>query len=262
MQSSREENEIVAGRFELANARSNGNQHDDSVHLHDEELGTGVWNSNVASRQSTSKRQKVILSAVFLGLVLVAVLLHSSSRNNDSSAPLANDSDTTQVTSTTEIPTTLSSTTPPPKSFTCQGDRINNNARLETNHFVCSANDRYRFGMDETGSLLFADDVINKTAFIFNGTAGDYFMLLQDATFTVSNSSDAVVWEAPCSDNVSLHPECLPVSQDEVYDCPYLHLHNGGTLVLNYISGRDWKARSSLHTHNLGQCKRDNFFCD
>ena len=144
--------------------------------------------------------------------------------------------------------------------YNCQGDRIQNGAKLKTNHFLCDSHNRYRFGMDSGGNLLYADDAFNMTAYLYNGTKGDYFKMLDDGTFTVCNSTGDVVWKEACDDAVSFSKACLP-THHHVYDCPYLHLHSGGTIVLNWINNEgDWKERNILHMYNLHKCQ-DHFFC-
>ena len=158
----------------------------------------------------------------------------------------------------TQSPTTSPAALPAGSAqYICEGDRYQNSVPLETNHFLCDSGNRYRFGMDDTGALIYTDDVAGKTALIYQGAVGDYFELQQDARFTVNNSTN-VKWELQSSEDVSFSAACLPTNQ-RVYDCPYLHLHSDGVIVLNFIAN-GWQVRDVLHIYDLPECN-NQFFC-
>jgi hypothetical protein len=154
------------------------------------------------------------------------------------------------VTSATDSPpdVTVPPTSVPETSHVCKGNRIDSNDTLEENQYICSSNKMFRFGMNKDGSLVYYSKEQNATASIYNGTKGNYFELLNDATWTVQNNS-TVVWEAPCALNVSFTKECVREHKD-TYDCPSLHLHDGGWLNLNYVEGEEFKGENVLHIYD------------
>jgi len=262
--------------YELVNASSTA-----ETEYHEDD---GVWNNTVPAtpmdRPIYCGRNRLQVLAFVIFIVIIIVVASTQGRrgdNNNDGVPVTTESASNQhvaASTTTPSPTaaqTVASTPPPTASptahastereqYTCEGDRIQNGVKLKTGHFLCDSYNRYRFGMDDTGSLLYADDKFNMTVTIYQGKKGNYFELLKDGTFTVNNSSDSVVWQEECSDDVSFSAECLP-TRHYVYDCPYLHLHSGGTIVLNWINSDDeWKERNILHMYNLPQC-HDHFFC-
>jgi len=261
-------------QVELCNARpthENGHR----PHLED-----GVWSVDPAAPRNSPVcgrgRNKIIALVALIIIVIIALSIGAGRQRERNSVPTGVSSNQEGLVSTTQSPnaaqtvsSTSSSTTPAPTTsvpstmqYNCKGERIQNGAKLKTGHYLCAHQSRYRFGMDDTGSLIYADDELNKTANIYNGTKGNYFQLEKDGNFTVYNSTNSVVWQEECSDDVSFYSACLMTHHDQVYDCPYLHLHgHGGTLVLNYVSDDNkWQARNALHVYDLSQCGR-HFFC-
>jgi hypothetical protein len=242
----------------------------EEIELQEEE--DGVWmHMTVApsAGKARRRRRRTIFALILCALVVLIVVFFGGKRKNiDKESSAA----TTEATSSPNVvappPPTAAKTKPSSDASTptlaakynCDGDRFQHGAKLKTNHFLCDHYNRYRFGMDIDGNFVFADDAFNMTSYFYNGTKGDYFELLVDGSFTVFNNSGDVVWKEKCDDDVSFSAECLPTHQ-ETYDCPYLHLHSGGTIVLNWINHEgDWKERNILHMYNLPKC-HDQFFC-
>lgn len=278
--------------YELVNANSSEIGHFQSQQHDDDDDEDGVWRvtdrHHVAAGVRVRPVSKRRLASLFCILVVVIIVFLSfCSRNNENednssttpddtvssnqeqaSATAASDSPTVSPTATTRSSSPTASPTAPPKESTkkeynCKGDRIQNGVQLETNHYICDHYLRYRFGMNESGSLIYADDALHTTVNLYNGTKGDYFELLVDGNFTVYNTNNGdVVWQQECSDDVTFSPECLPTNHD-TYDCPYLHLHSGGTIVLNWISASsgEWKERNILHMYDLNRNCKDHFVC-
>lgn len=249
---------ITPREYELVNATSSAeNERKDPTEQQD-----GVWIGSevrhVRSRyEGHSKFIGLLICVLVVGVVVIAV---SCGGRGEGDHDVPAGESIHQDASTIPPSPSVSPTVHPAIStkYNCQGDRIQNGVKLETNHYICDVYNRYRFGMDESGSLVYADDAFNMTAIIYNGTKGDYFELLQNGSFTVSNSTGITVWQEECENNVSFSAQCLP-THHEVYDCPYLHLHSGGTIVLNWISG-GWKVRNILHMYDFPKC-HDHFFC-
>jgi len=142
------------------------------------------------------------------------------------------------------------------RGYVCIGDRLGNSERLARGTAMCSRHGRYMFGMDRNGSSLvwrdcFAtNDDDNNDRVYYKGNDndhGDYFVMKDDATFVVSNGEEeeegggAVKWRRECKFKVGHSPQCLG---NPMYDCPYLHLHKEGTLVLNWIDeGGRWRSK-------------------
>lgn len=269
----------ISREYELVNAKSSC-EHPAAVVAEDEELYDGVWSvDHVPTTRRLCGRRRRTVGLIACALVVVVILVLFSGGNGGDDDPAAANESSNQSAAVTAAPkpppTPAAETTaihPAPTAtptahesasiqYHCRGDRIQNDVKLPTDQYICDHYKRYRFGLDHTGSLLYADDAFNKTAVIYDGHAGDYFKLLRDGRFTVYNTSDDTVWQQECDDEVSFWPECLPTHHD-VYDCPYLHLHSGGTIVLNWITkDGDWKERNILHMYKLPHC-HDHFFCN
>lgn len=252
--------------YELVNAGSA------DIHVHEEDDGVWMSVTRASSHRAKQRRRRRKLFVLIL-CALVVVIIVSCGTRKKSKTPAATEATSNQDVSSVAAPPTTSAPTlsptaspqttshKPSTDYNCEGDRIQNGVKLKTNHFICDTKYyRYRFGMDANGSLIFADDAFNMTAFLYNGIKGDYFKLWKNGTFTVSNSNGTIVWQKECSDEVSFSPACLP-THHKTYDCPYLHLHGGGTIVMNWINDQDeWKERSILHMFNFPTC-HDHFFC-
>lgn len=253
--------------YELVNAAAA-----DEIELQEEE--DGVWmHMTVAPSKGKAqrrRRRRTLFALILCSMVVLIVVFSGGKRKSvekESSAATAEATSNPNVVAPPP-PTDAPKTKPPSDASTptlaakynCEGDRIQHGEKLKPNCFLCDHDNRYRFGMDSDGNLVYADDAFNMTSFLYNGTKGDYFELLVDGSFTVYNNSGDVAWKEKCDDDVSFSAECLPTHQ-KTYDCPYLHLHSGGTIVLNWINDEgDWKERNILHMYNLPQC-HDHFFC-
>jgi hypothetical protein len=165
------------------------------------------------------------------------------------------------VVATTNKPTIRAATeqplpTPPDQSSTssmcaathnCLTDRLGNNQYpIHQGEGLC--NNEFYFGWSTDGKLIWRDCQKDVTNVIFDGSAGFagsnyYFLLLDDASYNVYNN-DQLIWTKHCLRKAELVPKCLSRPQ---LDCPYLHLHENGDLVLNSIDqpAHSWKARLS-----------------
>ena len=154
----------------------------------------------------------------------------------------------------------------------CRGDRFDNegnrqkNNRLFAGQYVCSDDDdqRYWFGLDSTtGNLIWKDTQTDQLkTYYFNDygypeeeetksndditnnkepTVLDYyFSISTEAAFRVHRVQrteeyqiveESLHWELPSTYNVSIvYKDCL-----FTHDCPYMHLHHDGVMVLAWL---------------------------
>lgn len=135
------------------------------------------------------------------------------------------------------------------RGYVCIGDRVGNEERLGLGTMMCSHHGQYMFGMDESGSLVWRDCFQDEGKVYYEGEGGNYFFMRENAAFVVSGNEGDVKWERECKFEVHPTPWCLG---KPAYDCPYLHLHSEGKLVLNWIddSGR-WKSKDALKLYNF-----------
>jgi len=133
-------------------------------------------------------------------------------------------------------------------SYICKSDRRSNEMPLHQNRFICSKNGRYVFGMSNDGKLMYRDNELDLVEVYYSGKHGDYFVLEADGTFIVKDKHDEVQWSKVNKFAMGYTDNCL-----ENNPCPYLHLHDGGVLVINYIDeGGEWQTKNFKHTIDVG----------
>lgn len=138
-------------------------------------------------------------------------------------------------------------------------DRLGHDAIMDAGKALC--NGQFRFGLTITGRLQWKDCLTNATRVFWDAAATfpedlvasanqkgplEYY-LSRDATMrVVQDGGDAKFWEKRCLRNVQIHSQCLSKPNLDL-DCPYLHLHENGDLVLNHIrpDGDGWQALMS-----------------
>ena len=185
-------------------------------------------------------------------------------------APSASPSSSSSPSSAPSYYPTMAPTVP---VLGCRGDRFDNegnrqkNNRLFAGQYVCSDDDnqRYWFGLDpNTGNLIWKDTQLDifKT-YYFNEygypaeetaeqkegnrtddetpTVLDYFFTLStEAAFRIYRVQrtedyeileESLHWELPSTYNVTIvYEDCL-----FSHDCPYMHLHHDGVMVLAWL---------------------------
>lgn len=142
-------------------------------------------------------------------------------------------------------------------NYECFTDRLGQNDRLKSGQAICSRDDRYMFGM-ENGTLLWkdctmenadvkqyypmeSDDDVGGSTMVDNAV-GDYFVMDETATFIIYGSDGRIKWTWESNASIQKYDTCL--SEPEL-DCPYLHLHKDGVVVLNYIDGSGgWTSKN------------------
>jgi predicted heme/steroid binding protein len=126
--------------------------------------------------------------------------------------------------------------------YNCQGERYANETPLRTGQFLCSNNKQFVFGMTEEGSLIkrstTSDATHKKNDKFYEGRSGDYFVLHRDGKIAVYDINDKLQWQRESHATIHWTSKCL-----KEYDCPYLHLHDDGVLVLNWIANGRWNAK-------------------
>jgi hypothetical protein len=176
---------------------------------------------------------------------------------------------------TPSTPPSLSSQQQPPPSdgvsscedyYDCQTDRMGHEQPLYPGQALC--NDRYRFGLTREGVFQWQECLggSNNTTqvfydgatlnFTYSGIATSssnqqrlHFVMRTDATFQIvllsgTGGDESVVWEDTMTCGiVHVYKHCL---SRPLLDCPYLHLHKSGDIVLNWIDDNGhWNDRNS-----------------
>lgn len=76
---------------------------------------------------------------------------------------------------------------------------------------------------------------------------GYHFALQIDGTWVILDGDGDKKWSLTPNKEMHLDEKCL-----DVHDCPYLHLHADGVLVINYIDDdKQWQAKNSLHVYGF-----------
>jgi hypothetical protein len=132
------------------------------------------------------------------------------------------------------------------QAFQCVGDRLSNGAHLEMGEFVCSQDNSYVIGLTQTGDFVWMDLASGDVKAYYNHTDSgnaatpSHFAVGQKGSFIVFDSSNKQIWKkealAEQKEEISFHPKCLLGK----FDCPYLHLHNDGFLVVNWVDAAGW----------------------
>ena len=174
-------------------------------------------------------------------------------------------------------PTTTPNDHPPPlQEEVCLPDRFDNTdmdvldvnvniKRMYPGQLICSkpySEQRYRFGMTLEGNLIWEDSDSDQVIVLYENSDKRllYFELTIDATMLLKDQSndESTVWEGPAlhlnNRPMSHHPRCL-----SNHDCPYLHLHSDGVMVLNWISG-GWATRNFVRVYGFD--KKTGIDCD
>jgi hypothetical protein len=140
----------------------------------------------------------------------------------------------------------------PGTEYNCQGDRFAQETPLRSGQFLCSNNKQFVFGMTAEGSLIkrsVPPDAKYKKNGIFydKGSSGDYFVLHRDGEVAVYDKDDKIQWKHESRATISWTAKCLKKPE---YDCPYLHLHDDGVLVVNWIDG-GWNAKGIKEVYDF-----------
>ena len=124
--------------------------------------------------------------------------------------------------------------------YGCISDRLQNNEMMGRGTLLCSEGGRYSFGFGLDGSLLWRDycrDGSERVYYRCQSSKDCAFVLTKNATFTVremavSGYIGKNVYEKSSKVEGISSNNCLVEPR---YDCPYIHLHSSGKLVLHYV---------------------------
>ena len=100
------------------------------------------------------------------------------------------------------------------------------------------------FDISDDGILLWRDCTTDKTKEYYKGRDGNLlsFVMERDANFVIHDEDGNIVWEKRCTEIVPFTSMCLHCP---AFDYPYLHLHKGGVMVLNFIDPvNGWVSRN------------------
>jgi hypothetical protein len=171
---------------------------------------------------------------------------------------------TSTTSSANTIPAPSSSSSSCDYDYDCQTDhtdRLGHKTPLYSGQAIC--NHEYRFGLlarddgtNTTTTLQWQNCESGKIAVLYSYSTNKkqkqeddvYFELQEDATFQLrsgsGSGSNEVLWEKPSTYKIHATHECL---HNPILDCPYLHLHKSGDVVLNWINSDNngaWMARN------------------
>jgi hypothetical protein len=222
-----------------------------------------------------SKRCFLFLG-IFTVIVVLLVVLRVTGNTNEVPTPAVATTVTSDADANTNsdpvTPTSSSPTSPRPQGCVFS-DRFDNeqnyhNNQLFPGQFICSKNhtnngaenERYRFGLTLEGELVLQDTLLpesstyqydrvlysNDYSNILDGSY--YFSLQTDGTFAIHGRTlNQLEWSVVPNRQMHWTEQCL-----EEHDCPYLHLHPGGVLVVNYIDNDDqWQQKNVLHLYDF-----------
>lgn len=97
---------------------------------------------------------------------------------------------------------------------------------------MCSVNRRYRMGLDiKNREFTWRDELEDRTLFVQSDGGGHHFRLTESGVFVLYGNANETEVKWTSNPRFDMYPtRCLGS-----YDCPYLHLHNGGVCVVNWI---------------------------
>lgn len=139
----------------------------------------------------------------------------------------------------------------PSCNYTCRTDRLPQESPLYAGQVLC--NEKMRFGMTESNDLFIQDCQADVQTILWSAKEANlaadqlpvHFEMKKNGYFQIiSDPSGKVVFESRPKSDVTYHELCL--SHKPKLDCPYLHLHKDGVLVLNWIQEdpHKWKAEN------------------
>eukprot|EP00563_Minutocellus_polymorphus_P019984 CAMPEP_0197718932 /NCGR_PEP_ID=MMETSP1434-20131217/2888_1 /TAXON_ID=265543 /ORGANISM="Minutocellus polymorphus, Strain CCMP3303" /LENGTH=206 /DNA_ID=CAMNT_0043303627 /DNA_START=208 /DNA_END=824 /DNA_ORIENTATION=- len=124
--------------------------------------------------------------------------------------------------------------------YGCISDRLQNNEVIGRGTLLCSEGGRYSFGLDGSSNALVWRDCRDGSERVYYRCPSSKdcaFVLTEGATFAVreeavSGNKGEILFEKPSIVDGILSKNCLVEPR---YDCPYIHLHSSGKLVLHYV---------------------------
>lgn len=228
-----------------------GDDNDDSPTL-------GIETSAVRTGYPRRPWWKSSVAMVLLVAIIMAIIFAVSySRPNSQSSPSNSELSAPQQGSGTDGSTTASpgqtsgagsssgSPTPAPTMCAeehfevCQTDRMGHETPLFAGQALC--NHQFRFGITPRGSFEWYDCAQQVTRVIYKNRTISYFSMSSAGVFRVMDLNNQTIWQKKPKMNISYTKQCL---SRPLLDCPYLHLHRDGVLVLNSIENGQWSDRN------------------
>jgi hypothetical protein len=135
--------------------------------------------------------------------------------------------------------------------YECQTDRMGHETPLYAGQALC--NDNFRFGVTPDGTFQWHDCSAEVAKVVFDPNnnnlntttdivAVSYFSMSPQGTLRLMDDQDQIIWAKESTVTITYTNECL---HRPLLDCPYLHLHKSGDVVLNSINAQTglWSAR-------------------
>lgn len=116
----------------------------------------------------------------------------------------------------------------------CVGQRLSNSEELETGEAICSG-DHHHFmlGMDVNGTLVWQDCVSGEFEEYYHGASGYSFEMNSAGDFIVRDANGRLQKKWDFSGDMKAVEGCFS-THGIAYDCPFLHIHKEGKVVLNW----------------------------
>ena len=182
-----------------------------------------------------------------------AALAESTSESTTGSATVDSNKDPLES-STAETTPLEESTLSASCDYDCQTDRGGHNTLFSKGQALC--NHQYRFGLNQEGVFQWQDCDTNEIRVVYNATGAARAMQMTDkGTFEVYSDAagSSLIWSKPSNRFIEVTKECL--HPHPTLDCPYLHLHKSGDVVLNWID----KEKNQWMARNILRCYEDLF---
>lgn len=173
----------------------------------------------------------------------------SSSNSNNvqgTDSSMAPSSGTTESSIGTSGGSTTATTSPPSTCVeehfeVCETDRMGHEVPLMAGHALC--NHEFRFGVTSHGSFQWHDCAQQVTRVIYRNSSISSFSMSSAGVFQLMDQNNQIIWQKAPKMKISYTKQCL---HQPLLDCPYLHLHRDGVLVLNSINNStgQWSDRN------------------
>ena len=168
----------------------------------------------------------------------------------------------------------------PLDGYDCVDDRLSNNVSLKRGQFLCASKNSYIVGIldgpnfisdDNFGDFIWRHVPTEETR-IYHAQAEplepyESFVLTTEGVWKLLNESGDTVWSLePQTQRLNLAPIGFTEHCLKDYNCPYLHLHGDGVMVLNWIQDHvnpndgqlehDWNEKDILKLYDLKKRNR------
>lgn len=107
---------------------------------------------------------------------------------------------------------------------------------------LCNA--QYRFGITQEGVFQWHNCETDENRIIYDAPAENttlgYFQMTDVGAIEIYDDADSIIFQKDPTLTISPTKQCLSSPK---LDCPYLHLHKSGDVVLNSIGENGWSDR-------------------